>query len=839
MAKLKDTKPRTAKHPRLKRETKRAEQALKDSELRYRRLFETAQDGIFLLEFTTGQITDANPFVCALLGYTRHELLGKQLWEIGSLRHVAASKDAFLELQANEYIRYDHLPLETKDQRHIDVEFVSNVYQVNGTKVIQCNIRDITARKRTEAELQRAEEKFSRLLEAAPDAMVIVDHQGKIRFVSSQTEMLFGYRREELYGRTIEILLPERFRANHIGDRRNYFVDPKTRLMGKGLELYGLHKDGTEFSVDISLSPLHTKEGDLVTAAIRDSSERKRGEASRSQLAAIVESSDDAIISKTLDGRIVSWNDGAEHTYGYTADEVTGHPISILLPADRPDEMSQILDRLRRGERVKHYETVHARKDGRKIDVSLTVSPIRTIASDEIIGASIIARDVTEQKRAEEYVRYLAQHDTLTGLPNRLLFRDRIVQAIAQARRNQQHVAVAFIDLDRFKEINDSLGHEIGDQLLSLAAKRLQDCLREGDTVARLGGDEFVVSLPELINPEDALSAATKILEALREPFLIDTHELHVSGSIGISLYPSDGADADTLMRAADTAMYHAKENGRDNCQFFTKSLNDAAQRRLLIASRLHQAVKHGEFFLHYQPQINLENGRIFACEALLRWQQPELGLISPNEFITVAEEMGLIVPIGEWVLRQACEQLKRWRSGGYPSLCIAVNISPIQLRRPAFPELVSLILHETDLPPEALVLELTESVLTMQSSENFVALEQIASMGIGLAVDDFGTGYSSLTYVQRFPITILKIDQSFIDGIGSDEGDIAIVAAIIAMAQSLRLQIIAEGVETIEQANFLKAHGCLAAQGFHYNHAISAEALTELLHLAEQPKVS
>jgi diguanylate cyclase (GGDEF)-like protein/PAS domain S-box-containing protein len=565
----------------------------------------------------------------------------------------------------------------------------------------------------------------------------------------------------------------------------------------------------------------------LILAALI--AERRQRHESEHWLATIVESSSDAIIGKTLDGTILSWNQSAERIYGYQASEVVGKSITLLVPSDRPHEVPQILEQIRRGERIEHFETLRRRKDGKHIHVSLTISPMKS-PDGTIRGASVIARDITERRRTEERIRYMAQHDALTGLPNRTLFRDRIGQAIVQARRAQHSVAVLFLDLDGFKHINDSLGHQVGDQLLRMTARRLQRCLREVDTIARLGGDEFVMCLPGLSGASDAMPVAAKILDSLSEAFLVEQHELHVSGSIGISLYPSDGEDAEVLMRAADTAMYHAKENGRNNYQFFTARLNEAARRRLVIANLLHQALERDEFSLYFQPQVDLDSGRIFAGEALVRWQQPELGLVQPNEFIKVAEETGLIVQLGEWVLRRACQQLKRWHESGYPNLRVTVNLSAQQFRRPGFAEATARILQESALPATALELEITESVLMMQSEENLSILQKLAGMGINMAVDDFGVGYSSLAYLQRFPIGTLKIDRSFVSGIGRDPNDTALVTAIIAMAQSLNLSVVGEGVENADQAAFLKAQGCRAGQGYYFGEPVPADAFDELL---------
>ncbi|MDB5765081.1 MAG: hypothetical protein JWQ21_4076 [Herminiimonas sp.] len=446
------------------------------------------------------------------------------------------------------------------------------------------------------------------------------------------------------------------------------------------------------------------------------------------------------------------------------------------------------------------------------------------------VNASLETENI-ERQQAEQRIRYMAHYDALTGLPNRILLQDRIGQAIAYAHRNMTQLAILYIDLDYFKHVNDSLGHQTGDRLLKTVALRLQQCLREGDSVARIGGDEFVLSLPLQAGSSDSAVVAQKVLDALDLLFTVERHELHVSASIGISVYPDNGTDAESLMRAADTAMYYAKEKGRSNYQFFTPALNKAAQRRLGLANRLRRALERDEFMLHYQPQIDLESGTIFSSEALLRHRQSGRKVpISCGPFITVAEETGLIVPIGEWVLRKACQQLKYWHNLGYPKLRIAVNLSPRQFSQPNFQNMIKQILDEAGLSPNALDLELTESILLQRSDDNIAMLKQLSDMGIQLSIDDFGTGYSSLAYLQRFPIHALKIDRSFVNGIGRNSNDTALVTAIIAMAQSLHLKVLAEGVETAQQVGFLMSHGCLSAQGFYYSEAVAAEDFTDLL---------
>ncbi len=449
----------------------------------------------------------------------------------------------------------------------------------------------------------------------------------------------------------------------------------------------------------------------------------------------------------------------------------------------------------------------------------------------ELVEANARLRvEIAERRQAEERIRYMAHYDALTNLPNRTLLQDRLRQALSFSRRNGTRVAVLFIDLDYFKHINDSLGHQVGDSLLQMVAVRLQQCLREGDSVARLGGDEFVLCLPLEGDSGDAAMIAQKVLDVLDRPFIVEGHELHVSSSIGISLYPEDGSDVKTLMRTADTAMYDAKEKGRRNYQFFTPSLNQAAQQRMALESRLRQALAKEEFAVYYQPQVDMETGAILSAEALLRWEQPGKAPVSCGDFIAIAEETGLILPIGEWVLRQACRQLKQWHDRGHPALHIAVNLSPRQFYQRDFLPDISDILRETALPADALDLEITESLLLQRNKNNLAMLNQLSSMGIQLSVDDFGTGYSSLAYLQRFPVHALKIDQSFVRDIGQDSNDTALVAAIIAMAHSLHLKVLAEGVETAQQINFLKSHGCMTGQGFYYSKAVPADCFTRLL---------
>ena len=460
-------------------------------------------------------------------------------------------------------------------------------------------------------------------------------------------------------------------------------------------------------------------------------------------------------------------------------------------------------------------------------------------ANSHLVTATIEAYKLAEQVQAAQVqLDYLARHDVLTGLPNRLLLNDRLAQAIALARRQGKQLALMFLDLDRFKYINDSLGHAVGDQLLQLVAKRLTACVRSSDTVCRQGGDEFVILLADIEQSADAGLSAQKILTALVVPYFINQHELAVTVSIGISIYPNDGQDADLLIRNADTAMYHAKAGGRNNFQFFEQRMSILAVERHSIEVGLRRALERHEFVLYYQPKINLHSNKIVGVEALIRWQHPERGLLLPGDFISIAEDSGVILPIGRWVLREACSQAQVWLHAGLPPVIIAVNTSAAEFGAKGFVENIRRTLAETGLEPRHLELELTESVLMRDAESANALLHMLADLGVRVAVDDFGTGYSSLSYLKQFPIDTLKIDQSFVNDVTSDPDDAAIVGAVTSMGKSLNLCVIAEGVETPEQCAFLVAQHCDEGQGYYFGRPMPPEALASLLHTGVSPSL-
>lgn len=547
---------------------------------------------------------------------------------------------------------------------------------------------------------------------------------------------------------------------------------------------------------------------------------------------------DAVVVADVPSGRIVLWNPAAEAMFGYTAQEALESTLDILVP-DRMRAMHQSgMARFAQSgtghliEARDPFEMPAVCKDGTELTIEMSLG--RVVA--EVPGTFVLAiiRNITKRKQMEQTIRRMAFTDSLTGLPNRGLFHDRLTQVLAYARRHARQAAILVLDIDRFKLINESLGHECGDALLRMIAERLQRCLREGDTVSRLGGDEFTVVLGDLSDAQDAAKYARRILAILSDPFFVGAQELYLTASIGISLYPSDGHDAPTLTRNAEAALGRAKEH-RNHFQLYAPVMNATAADQLAVENALRKAVDREEFRVYYQPKIDVQTRQITGAEALIRWQHPEWGLVPPMKFIPIAEKTGLIVPIGEWVLRSACEQAQAWRRAGHEHLGVSVNLSGRQLKQDGLVDRVSCILAETGLPAAWLELELTESILMESVETTMRTLGHLDAMGIHLSIDDFGTGYSSLSYLKRFPIDSLKIDRSFVQDIGTDKDDAAIASAVIAMAHRLQLTVVAEGVETAEQLEFLTAHACDEVQGYYFSRPVPADEFVELLHKSHQ----
>lgn len=549
----------------------------------------------------------------------------------------------------------------------------------------------------------------------------------------------------------------------------------------------------------------------------------------RIQTSAINATSDEVVITDPR-GTIRFVNPAFERETGYCFQEVVGQNPRMLKSGKQGDDFYKDLWTTISSGRTWQGEITNRRKDGTLYTEDTTITPVKN-ETGEIEHFVAIKRNVTEKIRARQKVLdHLAYHDSLTSLPNRLMFSHKLTQSLARCRRSGAGLAVMFMDLDRFKGINDTFGHNVGDRLLEQVAARLTNSLRKVDIVARMGGDEFTIILTDVKSNKDVADAAKKILHAISRPLVLEGRELLITTSIGIAMYPSQGDNAETLVRNADAAMYKAKEQGKNTYCFYTDSLNAAAMHKVTMEADLRKALDRGELVVYYQPVMELRTGKIVGTEALVRWQHPELGLVSPNSFIPLAEETGLIIPLGEWVLRTACAQNKAWQDAGSPPLRVAVNVSPRQFQQGDLAATVMEILDQTGLEPKYLELELTEGALVQNFDATTAALRRLKEMGVRISIDDFGTGYSSLNYLKRFPVNTVKIDQSFVRNINTNPDDAAIAGAVVAMAHNLKLSVTAEGVETLEQLEFLKSLNCDRMQGYFVSEPVPADDIIYLL---------
>lgn len=588
--------------------------------------------------------------------------------------------------------------------------------------------------------------------------------------------------------------------------KRQSFVSHYCRIVRPNNSIRVIHGQG-----DVIIDEIDKSVSVLGTA--HDLTEHREMEEERAQLAMIVESSNDAIFSISLENIITSWNRGAEQIFGYSANEIIGQPIFTLLPLDCYGERSQILQKIMNGEQIQNFDTTRLKKDGCQIYVSITTSPLLN-REGKIIGNSVIARDVTERRKMEEIIQHQAHHDTLTDLPNRQLFMDFLARELAQARRNETRVALLFLDLNGFKQINDTLGHIYGDRLLQEVAHRLRACVRESDTVARLGGDEFTVLMPVLGPTDDVGIVLKKILGIFEAPFMLNDVTVDSSTSIGVCMFPDDGESGEDLLQKADIAMYDAKGSGRSAYQFYNAEINARTMKRQKMEGFLRQAVGRGELELLFQPLVCSDTRAIIGAEALLRWRHPEQGLLLPDQFLDIAEDSGAIIPLGEWVLRHACHQAQAWNQKGYP-LSVSVNLSNRQFHQANLIERTARILTETGLMPEHLEFDVTEQTMMADIDFSLRNMRSLSEMGVTLAIDNFGCGLSSLHWIKKMPTHRVKIDKSFVKNMLSEPDDLAVVNAVIAMAHNLRMEVLANGVETEEQLSVIRQSGCDQFQGY------------------------
>jgi len=656
-------------------------------------------------------------------------------------------------------------------------------------------------------------ERLQAVLTYTADGLVTLSEHGIIESCNPAAERIFGRHSGDMKGLSANLFVPD-WRQARPGQRH---------------EISGRRADGSLLPLELSVAEMWVGNQRLYTATVRDLSDIKRLEQLSSRLGRILEHSANEIYifdAQTL--RFVQVSEGARTNLGYDIDELLAMTPIDIKPGMTATQFTTIIQPLRDGtQEMVEFETVHRRKDSSLYPVEVRLQLSRTENPPVFVA---IIQDITARKHAEARLVYLANYDTLTDLPNRVLLGQRLGKAIEEAEHIERLVAVLFIDLDRFKVINDTLGHDSGDELLKVVARRLSEAVRPGDTVARYGGDEFVIVLANVAHIDDVTRVVNKILGWLSPAITIGGRELFVTPSIGITLYPFDDATSDELLRNADSAMFDAKEQGGNCFRFYTAEMNARAERRLTLETGLRHALERGEFLLHYQPQVDIASGAILGAEALIRWQHPDWGLVSPAEFIPLAEETGLILPIGEWVLNEACSQARRWHDAGHVDLRIAVNLSGRQLSQKNLVDIVAATLARCAVAHGMLELEITESLLMQDLEQIAGTLEALVALGVSVSMDDFGTGYSSLSYLKRLPIDVLKIDQSFVRDISSDPDDAAIVQAIIAMAHSLGIKVMAEGVETAEQLAFLRQHRCDGMQGYYFSRPLPPEQFIMLL---------
>ena len=684
-------------------------------------------------------------------------------------------------------------------------------------------IADISQRKHHEMRIEALLTEQSAILDNVMFGVMFVRHR-RIVSVNRRCEELFGYGHGGMTGSSTAIVFPTQYDFEEAGERQY-------PALGAGgdfsEERHYRRRDGSLFWALVSgcaLDPLRPGEGSIWVYA--DITARKEAEEKLRLSATVLEHIADAVMVVDIEGVIVAVNPAFTQITGYTEAEAVGKHSS-LTRSERHDEAfyqtmwdELIASGFWRGELWRR------RKNGEIYLEWLTISAVRDThaLTTHYVG---VCSDITQVKQAQEKLDHLAHHDPLTALPNRLLFHDRLQHALPRAARDREQLAILFIDLDRFKNVNDTLGHHIGDELLQQVAEQLSARLREGDTLARLGGDEFIVLLERVDGEYGATQVAEKLMTMFEQPFTVADHELFVTCSVGISLYPDDALDLNMLIRNADVAMYQAKARGRNGYRFYAPSMTGEGIERLRLETYLRRSIEKNEIFLNYQPQVEIDTGRLIGVEALVRWNHPELGLIPPARFIPLAEDSGYINQLGKWVLDEACRQMMRWQAQGLHVPKMAVNLSVKQFERGSMAGVVADILRETGLAPERLQLEVTESVI-MNTGDALGYINDLHAIGVGLAIDDFGTGYSSLAYLKQLPVQTLKIDRSFIKDISSDANDEAIAIAIIQLGKSMQLSVIAEGVETQEQAAFLLRHGCRLAQGYFYSRPVLAQDIVE-----------
>ncbi len=816
-------------------EHKRVERDLRRSEKKFRQLAETVNAAAFI--YQGRQLRYVNSQTEAITGYTREELLSMNLYDLihPDFRSLVKNWGKFRGNLKNSSSKYEILVIsKTGVQRWI--EATVDVIKFEKKASILVTAFDISDRKLSDIELETSLSLLQATIESTADGILAVDSQGKIVTFNSKFAQMWQVPNFLLNSTYNNQILG--FGINQLKYPENFIKRSKELSDIPESESFDIidFKDGRIFE----RYSLPQRTGGKITGRVfsfRDVTERLRGEEalrkSEERFNLLTRATNDAVWDLDLLKEELWWSEEFDKLFGYSLNQDQSVKWEFWCGQIHPEERERVVANFNNtiaGKAEYWLEEYSFRcADGRYVFV-LDRGYIIRDESGKAVRAIGTMMDITERKQAEEIIRYQAVYDQLTGLPNRILFNERLSASLRQIKNSKRMLAVMFLDLDRFKKINDTLGHAAGDRLLEVFAARISDTLRSTDTVSRWGGDEFTVLLPNINSPEDAVRTAQRIQEKLKPVFKLEEQSLHVTSSIGIAIYPDDGEDAETLVKNADAALYRAKERGRNNYQFYNSTINPQGSELLILESKLHDAPEHGEFEVYYQPRVNITTWKIQGMEALLRWYHPELGLIYPNTFIPIAEENGLIVSIGEWVLETACKQNKAWQDALQPDLRIAVNFSARQFQQCNLLQMVSDCLSKTGLDPKYLELEITESTAMQDMDYTKKVLTELQDMGVQIALDDFGTGYCSLAYLKKFPLNILKIDKSFVSGLTHDPCERAIASAVATLGRDLNLNVVAEGVETKEQLECLRSLHCQEIQGYYFSPAVSANDATKIL---------
>lgn len=811
---------------RASEERRQTLERLRQSEERLRTAFEANPATTIILRLADRVVLYVNRAWEEATGWAREAVLGRPISDLGLWADAQTRAELIERARREGSVRNAEWQRRTRGGELRDVQGSIERIEIEGSECVVIFTQDITERKRAEEALRNSEVRFRQVFETTP-VILSITRERDFAFVDLNDAFCeaTGWTRAEAIGRTdLELgLWPDPGERQAMVERllaQGAIHDAEWRLRTRSGEIRNILG---------SAERMRLGDESCILVVGQDITERRRASEAMRKLSSAVEQTADSVMITNRDGVIEYVNPAFALTTGFAPAEAIGRTPHIVKSGRHDEAFYRELWQTILAGGVYRNVMVNRRKDGSLYYEEKTITPLKN-ERGAITHFVSTGKDITERMQVQERLQYLAHHDDLTRLPNRVLFLDRLSQALIRAHFHHRILAVLFLDLDHFKNINDSLGHNVGDQFLEATAVRLTSCVREGDTVARLGGDEFAVLLEDIAQVEDISMVARKVLAAFASPFTVGSRELYLTTSIGVSLYPSDGADGHTLLKHADAAMYRAKELGRNNFQFYSADMSARAFERLTLETHLRHALERREFVLYYQPQVDVTRGRITAVEALIRWQHPEFGLLGPQQFIGLAEDTGLIVPIGEWVTRAACGQARAWREAGFGTIGVAVNLSARQFNEPDFVDRMVRLVADSRVEAGALEFELTEGTVMKNAQQTVDRLLALNNLGVRFAIDDFGTGYSSLSYLSRFPIHTLKIDRSFVQNAPRDANDAEIVKTIIAMARSLKLAVIAEGVEDAEQLALLRSQGCEVMQGYHLCRPVPAEEMTRLL---------